>query len=92
MPSGASRVSAKWGDPEGLPLLFAQNLHWRALADHCYLTFGEMELPLVDGPLPDGTTIEIRPIVRIAATPEAIRAWAALLTQAAAEYPQPKDK
>lgn len=91
-PADAPPITVSWGDTKDVPLAFATNLHWRTLRDHCYLTFGQLELPVADGPIPPGTVLNIRPVARIAATPETVKAFAALLVSAAAEYERDKDK
>lgn len=87
----APPVTITWRDVATLPIQFADFLHWRAAHDRFYLTIGQLDLPIVEGPLPSTTSIEVRPIVRLAITPETLRLWANLLQQAASEIANPAE-
>ena len=83
-PKSEGTFTFTWSDRE-LPLFFADNMHWRNAGDRAYLTFGQLQLPLGEGPLLPGD-IEIRPVARLVTTPAAIRIWAELLMKAAKEF------
>ena len=74
------------GDPEGVPLVVGDMLHWRTTADRCYLTVGQMNLPLSDGPVPEGSAIDVEPVVRIMLSKDSVEVWATLLAQAASQF------
>ena len=84
-PKPKEEFSFVWSAAD-VPVVFGDNLHWRTLGDRCYLTFGQLQLPMREGPLPPGTEIAIQPVARIVATPETVKLWAQLLAQAAREY------
>lgn len=80
-----------WGDPSELPLTPGDLIHWRTLADRCYITIGQLNLPLGEGPVPEGQ-IDVRPVARYVLTPETVKVWATLFAQAANSFNASNDK
>jgi hypothetical protein len=77
---------AKWGDTSNTPLVVGDLLHWRTTADRCVLTVGQIDLPVIDGPIPPGAEVDIKPVVRIMLTPETLKIWALIVNQAAEQF------
>lgn len=82
----APAYTVKWGTTEGVPLVLGDLMHWRTTADRCYLTVGQMNLPVTDGPIPPGSEIFIEPVLRIMLTRDTVEVWAALLAEAARQF------
>jgi hypothetical protein len=61
-PVGA--VPFKWADATSLPILAAGQLHIQIVQGHAYLTFGEINLPVMLGAPPQGFVAEVRPVAR----------------------------
>jgi hypothetical protein len=91
-PSAATQAEIRlnWGDMANLPITFADALHWRAAAEVCYLTVGQINLPPTEGPVVVGPDISIEPVARLAITPGTLVIWRDLLNAAIAEYEKMK--
>src|ERR1035437_10118426 len=89
-PNTPKPITLEWGDITELPLKVADNMHYRTMADRCYLTIGQMNIPVRGGPLPDGYEIAVRPLARFVLTPQTLRTWATLLNEAVAQFDAPK--
>lgn len=76
----------EWGDMKGVPLVVGDIMHWRTTADRCYVTVGQMNLPVTDGPIPEGSAIDVEPVVRIMIPKDSVQVWAALFAQAASQF------
>ena len=85
-------ITLKWGDASQVPLTFADNLHWRTTPDRCYLTVGQVYLPVREAPFPSDYAVDILPVARLVLTPDALRMWAAELAAAVKTLPQPSEK
>jgi len=86
-PESSPVVTVKWGPTEDLPLLIADQLHWRTLADRCYLTVGQMDFPVQEGII---SVIPIRPLAKFVLTPEVLRIFAKIVADAAGQFPEAK--
>lgn len=58
-------IRAKWSDAAQLRSEFASELNIVKTGAHYALTFGEVRLPILTGPVASGIEAEIRPVVRL---------------------------
>lgn len=79
LPPGASRV--EWNDARELPLLAAEQLHVRVVQGRYYLTFGQLNLPVFEGPPPDDFIAEIRPVARLVLSTTDVESIVRVLSQ-----------
>jgi hypothetical protein len=68
-------MSVKWGDIQDLPILVVDQMHWRVFGGRCFLTFGQLNIPMSDGPLPDGSVLDVRPLVRMEVPANVLAFW-----------------
>jgi len=79
--TGKVPMKMYWGKADGLDPVFADNLHLQRVNDQCYLTFGQIRPPMVLSGPPKDIEAEIRPIVRIIVSREALQRMADLLSR-----------
>jgi hypothetical protein len=61
-------VTVRWGDATNLEPVPVDEVHFQDLGDRVYFTFGQVRFPLDLNSLERGSSIEIRPVVRILMT------------------------
>ena len=83
-------ITLKWGGAGEVPIVLSDFMHWRVTDDRCYLTFGQVDLPLVEGAVPDGTEITVKPVTRIAVSATTLRTWLPLFQAAVDALPKPE--
>jgi hypothetical protein len=65
----AAAVQFKWGDSTALPIHAVEQLHVQVVQGRIYLTFGQLNLPvMVEGP-PPGFKADVRPVARLMVLP-----------------------
>lgn len=80
-------ITTKWVGATELPLPVSDFMHWRVVDERCYLTFGQLNVPPIDGPVPDGTELEIRALSRLVVSATTLRIWLPLLQAAVNALP-----
>jgi hypothetical protein len=76
-----AQVRAKWSDDADQNVVFADEVHFINVGDRCYLTFGQVRLPVTTGS-PDGIVAEIQPVAKIVITQELLHKFVDLLKSA----------
>lgn len=67
-------IKGKWSDASHLRSEFASELNIVRAGGHYALTFGEVRLPVLVGPVQGDIEAEIRPVVRLVVPEQAIEA------------------
>jgi hypothetical protein len=66
----AGAVQFKWADATALPIHAVEQLHVQSVQGRFYLTFGQLNLPvMVEGP-PPGFKADVRPVARLMVLPQ----------------------
>lgn len=68
-----------WGSPEGVEIVWADNLHLQRVNNQYYLTFGQVRPPVAEGI--ERIVAEIRPVARLVVTKDALKRITDLLAK-----------
>lgn len=69
----SATVTAKWDQPTGLVVKFADHLHVQRVGDQYFLTLGQAQFPLAEGNATGDIEIPIRPLERYAVSESDLR-------------------
>lgn len=73
-PTRGAEVGLYWSGEPKLPLVFTDQVHVHRAQGRVYLTFGQVNLPLLEGPPPpDGLTVPISTVARLVVEEEDMR-------------------
>jgi hypothetical protein len=67
------QVGLNWPEIRELPLVFADQVHIQRVPDRFYVTFGQVNLPIISGAPPSGFRADVRPVIRLVITAEDMR-------------------
>ena len=70
------QVRLKWGSAEDLDTIYVNHLNITHSGPEFYLTFGELPLPPIMSEEEISQELEIKPVVRLAITPDAMKSIA----------------
>ncbi|CAN5881151.1 hypothetical protein BH11GEM1_BH11GEM1_23210 [soil metagenome] len=66
------QIRAEWSDPRVLDVIVADELQLQDVGDRCYLTFGQVRLPIISEEMDENATGVIQSVVRLVVTKKAL--------------------